>query len=305
MEKLNSNGFDLVQTESEFSFVSFSEEEERTFYYQYNGKNLNEISKDAYMERKFGVKWEKISSQLYNPNNAYIESIANCWTEEAGIPKLISLVEYYNNSMGQNWQELHDYDWLSRDARRIDTEFQSCTIQNETICLFREYDIILHFNEHGELVRYIALEISDNGDTLSQICWDGQFIWGVSPMTNTVVKYMYPSFKLEKVYHYTTDKSYAQEQRNKSYEFQVFSSENELNGLDYPEGISYINGQLYICDMGNKRIVKFNPNNGKITPYISLDSQPFEFLKWKNQFVIQTNTGVYLLNERDKNDFLD
>ena len=57
----------------------------------------------------------------------------------------------------------------------------------------------------------------------------------------------------------------------------------------------YIDGQLYICDMENKRIVTFNPDNGKITPYILLDSKPFAFLKWKNQFVIQSDTGIYLL----------
>ncbi|MGE7695598.1 hypothetical protein ACQKNC_16075 [Lysinibacillus sp. NPDC094177] len=116
---------------------------------------------------------------------------------------------------------------------------------------------------------------------------------------------MFPSFKIEKIYHYTTDESLAQKQREIYKELYVSFSENEQTSLNYPEYISYIDEQLYICDMENKRIVIFDPDSGEITPFISLNSRPFEFLKWKNQFVIQTDTGIYLLNEDEKKDFFD
>lgn len=45
MKKLHSNGHSLIQNENTLSFVSFSEEEDKTYYYQYNGENLKEISK--------------------------------------------------------------------------------------------------------------------------------------------------------------------------------------------------------------------------------------------------------------------
>ncbi|MEF7494325.1 hypothetical protein [Lysinibacillus sphaericus] len=56
MEKLHSNGHSLIQNENTLSFASFSEEEDKTYYYQYNGENLREISKKTYVESKFGDK---------------------------------------------------------------------------------------------------------------------------------------------------------------------------------------------------------------------------------------------------------
>jgi hypothetical protein len=305
MKKLHSNGHALIQTESTLSFASFSKEENQTNYYQYNGEYSKEISKESYVESNFYEKWKKISYQLSNSNFSYIESIAKCWIKEDGNSKLISLKEYYNNTFGANWEKDYEFDIIPNNLFSNVTNFMTCTIQNEMVCLLWPHDIILHFNEHDELVQYISLEAADYCDTLYHICSDGQAIWGVSPTLNTVVKYTFPSFKIEKIYHYTTDESLAQKQREKNNELHVIFSENELTGLNYPEYISYIDGQLYICDTANKRIVIFNPKNGKITPHISLNSKPSEFLKWKNQFVIQSDTGIYLLNENEKKDFFD
>ncbi|UZM98625.1 hypothetical protein OL548_29480 [Lysinibacillus sp. MHQ-1] len=66
----------------------FSEEEDKTYYYQYNGENLREISKITYVESEFGDKWGNISSQLEESNYSYIESIAKCWINEKGKKKI-------------------------------------------------------------------------------------------------------------------------------------------------------------------------------------------------------------------------
>lgn len=301
MKKLHSNGHALVQTERTLSFASYVEAEDQTYFYQSNGECLKETSKESYTESMFGANWEKILSQLSNPNFPYIESIAKCWVKEAGNSKLISRKEYFNNTFGSNWQDVYEFELIPKNIFSNITNFMTCTIQNETVCLLWPHDIILHFNEHGELVQYISLEVADYVDTLYQICSDGQAIWGVSPTMNTVAKYTFPSFHLEKIYHYTTDKSRAQTQKGINSELHVFPPENELDGLNYPEYISYIDGQLYICDMENNRIVTFNPDNGQITPYISLDSKPFAFLQWQDQFVIQLDTGIYLLDANQFN----
>ena len=301
MKKIHSNGHALVQTESTLSFASFSEKEDRTYYYQYDGESVKGILMQSYIESKFGMKADKMANQLSDSNFSYIESLARGWIKEDGNSKLVSLKEYYNNTLEANQENSYEFDIVPKYTLADIAKFTTCTIQNETICLDWPHDTLLHFNEHGELVQHISLETSDYYDTLYHICSDGQFIWGVSPTRNTVVKYMFPSLKLEKIYHYTAEKSDAQEQSEINDEIRVCVSENRLSGLDYPEAISYIDGQLYICDMGNKRIVTFHPDTGKITPYIALNFSPFEFLKWKNQFVIQSNTGIYLLDQSDDN----
>ncbi len=300
VKKLHSNGHALIQTENTLSFASFSEEENQTYYYQYDGEYLKEIPKELYVKNNFCENWEKVFPQLSSSNFSYIESIAKCWIKEGGNSKLISQKEYFNNTFGKDFE----IDIIPSNLFADVTNFMTCTIQNETVCLLWPRDTILHFNEHDELIQYLSLEAGDYCDTLYQICSDGQDIWGVSPTLNSVVKYMFPSFKIERIYHYTTDESFSQKQRELNNGLSVIFSENEMTGLNYPEYISYIDGQLFICDMENKRIVIFNPDSGEITPYISLNSRPFEFLKWKNQFVIQTDTGIYLLNEDEMKDFL-
>lgn len=305
MEKLHSNGHSLIQNENTLSFASFSEEEDKTYYYQYNGENLREISKKTYVESKFGDKWGNISSQLEESNYSYIESIAKCWINEKGKRKLISLSEYYNNIFGENWGDNYGFNIIPNHIFSDVTNFMTCVIRNETICLLWPHNIILHFNEDDKLVQYILLETSDYYDTLYKICSDGQAVWGVSPTLNSVVKYKFPSFEIEKIYHYMPDEELSRKTEGISNEINVIYCENELTGLNYPEYISYIDEKLYICDMENKRIVTLNPNSGKIEQYIALNSKPFEFLKYKNQFVIQTDTGIYLLNKNEKKDFSD
>lgn len=305
MKKLHLNGHSLTQNENTLSFASFSEKEDKTYYYQYNGENLKEISRELYANSKFDNRWGSISRQLEESNFLYIESIAKCWVNEAGKRKLISLSEYYNHTFGENWEDNFDFSIIPNNIFSDVTNLMTCTIRNETICLLWPHNILLHFNEHDELVQYIVLETSDYYDTLYQICSDGQGIWAVSPTLNSVVKYRFPSFEIEKIYHYTTDEELARKTEDIRNELQVIYCDTALEGLDYPEYISYVNGKLSICDMENKRIVIFNPSSGKIEPYIALNSKPFEFLKYKNQFVIQMDTGIYLLNENEINDFFD
>ncbi|WP_342503847.1 hypothetical protein [Lysinibacillus sp. FSL L8-0126] len=305
MKKLHLNGHSLTQNEKILSFASFSEDENKTYYYQYNGEDIKEISRESYAKIKFDNRWGIISSQLEVSNYSYIESIAKCWISEGGKRKLISLSEYYNNTYGEDWGDNYDFDIIPNNIFSDVTNFMTCAIRNETICLLWPHNIILHFNEHDQLVQYILLETSDYYDTLHNICSDGQAVWSVSPTMNSVVKYRFPSFEIEKIYRYTTDVELARNPEAINDDLHVIYCENELIGLQYPEYISYINEGFYICDMENKRIATLNPNSGKIDPYIALNSKPFEFLKYKNQFVIQTDTGIYLLNENEKNDFFD
>lgn len=305
MKKLHSNGYSLIQTNNTLYFASISEKGNQTIYFKYDGEHVEEISKDAYVKSNFGEKWKKVFSQLSNSNFSSIESIAKCWINEDGESKLISLIQYYTEKFGDDWESNFDFKLIPKNLFSEVTNFMTCTIQNETICLIWPHDIILHFNEQDELVQYILLESNDCCDTLYQICSDGQSVWGVSPTMNSVVKYTFPSFKIEKIYHYTTDGDDTWKQSELDERVEVIVSNSEIAGLNYPEYISYIDGQLYICDMANERIVTLNPINGKVTPYISLNANPFEFLKWKNQFVIRLDTGLYLLETNEKNGYFE
>lgn len=274
MKKLYSDGFGLIQTENSLAFSVMNEDGKQT-YFQYNEENVYGISKESYIESMFGIQSKKIINQLLYPNIPHIESIAKCYIQEGEIFKLISLTEYYHVRFGSDWRTVYNFDWLPSDILSQITSLKICSIQDEIICLIWPHNIILHFNKSGELIQYILLGVTDYCDTFYQICSDGQAVWMVCPTMNTVVKYKFPSFKIDQSYHYT--------------------NEDKLDGLNYPEDISFIDGQLFICDMENERIVTFNPENGKIKTYISLDFKPFEFLKWKDQGVVVSNNGIYLL----------
>lgn len=280
MKKICSDGFGLIQTENAFAFRIYNEDKNQT-YFQYNGEKFYEISKKLYIENMFGINSKKITNQLLHPNIDYIESIAKCSVQVDGVNKLLNLTEYYDVTFGSDWRVKYNFDWLPKDILDKITSFNVCTINGNIICHIWPDDIILHFDRHGELTKYILLGVTDYCDTLYQICSDGQSIWGVSPTMNTVVRYEYPSFKLEREYHYE-------------------NINGEDDKLNYPEYISFADGQLFICDMENNRIVTLNPQNGEIKTYISLFSKPFEFLKWKNHFVISASDGLYLVEALNK-----
>lgn len=144
------------------------------------------------------------------------------------------------------------------------------------LCFFQESKIY-KFNKNGSLIR--IYEAMGCYDTIYDIVVENNSIWCAYPTSHTIKR-----FSLE------------------TEELEVVVSEGSCgddNGtiFCYPESIVKYKNNLYVADMGNKRVCKINLDSYEVEEYLKFDLPIFGYERTKDmEFVwLDSSKDVYLI----------
>lgn len=144
------------------------------------------------------------------------------------------------------------------------------------LCFFRESKIY-KFGKNGSLIR--IYKTMGCYDTIYDIVVENNSIWCAYPTSHTIKR-----FSLE------------------TEELEVVVSEGSIgddNGtiFCYPESIVKYKNNLYVADMGNKRVCKINLDSYEVQEYLKFDLPIFGYERTKDmEFVwLNSSTDVYLI----------
>ena len=82
--------------------------------------------------------------------------------------------------------------------------------------------------------------------------------------------------------------------------FQIGISYEEKSELSYPESINRYDDELFITEMGNRRVMKFNLNSQEKSIYLQFDEPAWGFQKNEFREIALLDSGVYEIKEGEK-----
>jgi len=146
------------------------------------------------------------------------------------------------------------------------------------LCYFVESKIY-KFDKKGLLIR--IYETMGCYDTIYDIVVENNSIWCAYPTSHTIKR-----FSLE------------------TEELEVVVSEGSIGDYNgtifcYPETIIQYGNNLYVADMGNKRVCKVNLDNYEVEEYLKFDSPVFGYERTKDmEFVwLNSSTDIYIIQD--------
>lgn len=70
-----------------------------------------------------------------------------------------------------------------------------------------------------------------------------------------------------------------------------------MEWLDYPEDIEIYHDDIYICDMGSKRILKLNITDRLLVPYLNFSEPVWEYKRTAFWDFVRLESWIYQINE--------
>lgn len=210
MELISKDGYGIFEREN-FVFYSTGEN-----FYEYNFIEITEITKEYYLEKKYGKE-------------------------------------------NQFWKQPFD-------------EFIKLKSENFITTFYQEDEMRLH-KKNGEIVKKFEKIRSPHRMGIYGMAIDkNENLWIAVPVEHFVGK-----FNIE------TEREI----------FSISGKELEPTIFDHPEYVTAINDFIYVSDMGNRRIVKINIHNHKITDYKKLNERIYYFNQVNGKNIYQLESGIY------------
>ena len=186
------------------------------FVYDFESKSIEKITKNAYLLKKFGPEFKKISEQISN--------FVSC--DAAILYDKRVLMIYPNGEAGI-------------------------------------------FNRDGELIWSGNFTYHD--ETVSSLALEGKYFWCVCKNENCIIRYSAQNMKVD-----------------------LRIGGKNAPTFQNPEHITYDDGDFYVCCDGNK-VKKIDGINNGVDDYIESKQHIIRFKKHKNNAVICTNSGAYVV----------
>jgi hypothetical protein len=142
---------------------------------------------------------------------------------------------------------------------------------NVVTCYYQE-DIVRVFDQEGQLIcKFAPVEPAS---AIYSVARDGENIWCAVPVDMAVYLYSPNGTLLQNL-------------------GSPFEEESELS---YPEHVSVYGGELYISDMGHRRVAKWNPIQRKLQTYKLFEEPVWEWnhVNSLQCSVVRLESGIYL-----------
>lgn len=181
--------------------------------------------------------------------------------------------EYYSKFYGTNYKKIIYYFGNSPTQRSFGED------GSLYVCFFQESKIY-KFDNHGSLNR--VYESMGCYDTIYDILIEGNSIWCAYPTSHTIKRFFLETEELE-----------------------VVVSEGTIGGdrgtiFCYPETITRFQNDIYVADMGNKRICKVDLSSYKTKEYLKFESNVYGYERTNDmEFVwLKHSNHMYLISQK-------
>ncbi|MFJ8265736.1 hypothetical protein [Peribacillus asahii] len=139
---------------------------------------------------------------------------------------------------------------------------------------FYQDSLVYKFDKYGKILWKTE---SLGFDTIYGIAIQGNSIWCAYPTNHTIKRYSLETF---------TEEVTIGDREPWSFKAEIF---------DHPEDVFVLGNEMYVSDMGNRRVCKIDLTTYDIQDYLRVDEPIWSYRVMNNQEFVRLDSGLYLL----------